>query len=118
MRKALPFPTPGSRTMQVRAIEFQENFRLVTLEAARQQSVINRGASEGSSQAAGPTADQRLMDLQRPVPSAESEPDRIIGGEGRSTGRQQNTGRRAEEDQEEATDDRGLPQGKSIDLFA
>ena len=106
--------------MQIRAVEFQENFRLVTLEAARQQSVVNRSPAEATLQAAGTAADQRLQDLQRPGESSEPESGRMIHeGERRSsTNRQQNSENRAEDDSDETTSDRSLPQGKTIDLFA
>lgn len=105
--------------MQVRAIEFQENFRLVTLEAARQQSVINREGVESAMRAAGVAAEQRLQDLHRPIAAAEpSSGRRIEEGESRSTGRHWDSEPGSDEDKEEAASERSLPQGKSIDLFA
>ena len=105
--------------MQVRAIEFQENFRLVTLEAARQLSVINREGMEGALRAAGVAAEQRLQDLHRPIPTDEPQSGRRIEeGESRAAGRHRDSEPRTEEDEEEAASEQSLPQGKSIDLFA
>ena len=106
--------------MQVRAIEFQENFRLVTLEAARQQSVLNREPAQAAIQAAGTVAEQRLQDLHRPLPADESEQTKpITSEEERSPGRQLDSGQHGGDQSEESADDRRmLPQGKSIDLFA
>ena len=105
--------------MQVRAIEFQENFRLVTLEAARQQSVINREGMESALSAASVAAERRLQDLHRPIATSEPRSDRRIEeGESRSTGRHWDSQPGTDEDKEAAASEQSLPQGKSIDLFA
>jgi len=70
--------------------------------------------------AASTAAEKRLEDLHRPGESSESESGRMINeGESRSsTNRRQNSERRTGDDSDETTSDRGLPQGKTIDLFA
>lgn len=106
--------------MQVRAIEFQENFRLVTLEAARQQSVINREGSVAAEHAATSQVEQRTADLGRPNPTGDAEASRVIDEGDRKHGR---AGRRRddrEEAAEEETDQdaRGPSVGPSIDFLA
>ena len=109
--------------MQVRSVEFQENFRLVTLEASRQQSVLNREGSEWVQNAAATLSDERALQLERANPTTESEPERPID---------ENAGQRSErrsnrplpeeasdqESEETAGSERGLPTGRSIDLLA
>ena len=106
--------------MQVRSVEFQENFRLVTLEASRQQSVLNRGAADIAQNAARILAEQRLQELGRPNPETEAESTRMVdGGQGNGAERRRSRSENAGEDQENRGSlDRGLPRGKVIDLFA
>lgn len=106
--------------MQVRSVEFQENFRLVTLEASRQQSVLNREGDDITQQAASSVAEQRTVDLERPNPATESDAPRPVEEEG-----QQQAGSRREggadneaNDEQQSADQRGLPQGRSIDILA
>lgn len=106
--------------MQVRSVEFQENFRLVTLEASRQQSVLNRDAVDIAQKAAETLAEQRLLDLGRPTPDTELESTRVVReGQGNGADRRRNRSENENEDQERGeSPERGLPQGKVIDLFA
>ena len=106
--------------MLVRSIEFQENFRLVTLEAARQQSVLNRDAIDTAQNEARILAEQRLVDLARATPDTETGSSRVVDGGGGNTAnrdrrRSENSG---EEQENSASLNKGLPQGKTIDLFA
>ena len=106
--------------MLVRSVEFQENFRLVTLEASRQQSVLNRGAVEIAQNAARILAEQRLQELGRPNSYTEAESTRVVdGGQGNGAGRRRSRSENAGDDQGNSGSlDRGLPQGKVIDLLA
>ena len=106
--------------MQVRSVEFQENFRLVTLEASRQLSVLNRDAIDIAQKAAETLAEQRLQDLGRLNPEAESESTGVVReGQGKGTGRRRDRSENEAEDPENGgSPERGLPQGKVIDLFA
>ena len=106
--------------MQVRSVEFQENFRLVTLEASRQQSVLNREGDDAVQQAASSVAEQRTVELERPMPTAESDARRPVDEEGQhqagTRGERHSDGEKSEDQQHGET--RGLPQGRSIDLLA
>ena len=106
--------------MQVRTVEFQENFRLVTLEASRQLSVLNRDAIDIAQKAAETLAEQRLQDLGRLSPETESESTGVVKeGQGNGAGRRRNRSENEGEDPENGgSPERGLPQGKVIDLFA
>ena len=109
--------------MQVRSVEFQENFRLVTLEASRQQSVLNREGSEGIQNAAAALSDERALQLERPNPTPDSEPERLIDEKaGQRSERRSNRPLLEEasdqESEETAGPERGLLTGQSIDLLA
>lgn len=103
--------------MQVRSIEFQENFRLVTLEAARQQSVLIRDGQESVLAAAGTLAEQRAQGLERPNPTTETEAGRVVDEESRQPADRRNRERRTREEANPQNDGdrRG---GSSIDLIA
>jgi len=106
--------------MLVRSVEFQENFRLVTLEASRQQSVLNREATVASESASSALVEQRSLDQTRPIPSEESESSRVIDSEARQESRPQGQRSGQNDDQPEQAEsaERGLPTGNSIDLLA
>jgi len=105
--------------MQVRAIEFQENFRLVTLEASRLQSVLQRDGVEVAQQAANALSAERLHNLERPKPTDETKHSRPVReSESRSEGRQQSAEKRSSGDGEDAPSGDRPTQGSGIDLFA
>ena len=106
--------------MQVRAIEFQENFRLVTLEASRQQSVLNRGATVANEGASAALVSQRALNLDRPNPAEESEASRVVdeGVGRRPRSRERRPDRRGEQPAAPPTQDSAQPRGRSIDLLA
>jgi hypothetical protein len=64
--------------MQVRPIEFQESFARVPVEQARQQHVLQREPDLGRDQVARAAADERLLELSRPVPVAEPDADSVV----------------------------------------
>jgi hypothetical protein len=105
--------------MQVRAIEFQENFRLVTFEASRLQSVLQRDAVEVTQKAASALSAERLHNLERPNPTDQSEHSRHVSeSESRSKERQQSTEKRSSEEGDDTPSEDRQPQGSGIDLFA
>jgi len=59
--------------MQVRAIEFQENFARVPVEGARQQSLMLREPEMAQQQAAQVGVDEQALNLSRPRPTPETE---------------------------------------------
>ena len=59
--------------MQVRSIEFQENFGRVTVEGARQQNLLQREPEVGQHQAARMAADEQVLNLNRPTPATPTE---------------------------------------------
>ena len=61
--------------MQVRPIEFQESFARVPVEQARQQHVTQREPDLGQDQVACAAADERLLELSRPVQTMEADAD-------------------------------------------
>ena len=59
--------------MQVRSIEFQENFGRVPVEASRQQHVLQREPELARAQVAREATEEQTLDLSRPVPTTETE---------------------------------------------
>ena len=59
--------------MQVRPVEFQENFRKVALEGARQQSVLQKEPEVAQQQAAQAAANEQALAGSRPNPTTETE---------------------------------------------
>ena len=59
--------------MQVRSIEFQENFGRVTVEGARQQNLLQREPEVGQHHAAQMAADEQVLNLNRPTPATPTE---------------------------------------------
>ena len=113
------FPPQGYTVMQVRAIEFQENFRLVTLEASRLQSVLLRNGVETTLKAAGALSAERLHDLERPNPTDETEHSRPVReSERRSEERQQSAENRSSGGGEGPPNAERPTPGSGIDLFA
>ena len=55
--------------MQVRPIEFQENFARVTVEGARQQNLVQREPELAQHQMAQVAADAQALDMSRPMPT-------------------------------------------------
>ena len=106
--------------MQVRAVEFQESFRKVTLEGARQQNVVQRGPEVAQQQAAQAAANEQVLNASRPNPTTETE-DTIIDPDSRrppeSGSRRSQEGRSEDEDGE--LEDRDWERhGGRIDLTA
>lgn len=64
--------------MQVRPIEFQESFARVPVEQARQQHVMQREPDLGRDQVARAAADERLLELSRPVQITEADAESAI----------------------------------------
>ena len=58
--------------MQVRAIEFQENFARVPVEGARQQSILQRGPELVQPQISHAGANEQVLNLSRPCPTSET----------------------------------------------
>ena len=59
--------------MQVRAIEFQENFARVPVEGARQQSLLQREPELAQQHMAQTGASEQALNLSRPRPTPETE---------------------------------------------
>ena len=59
--------------MQVRPIEFQENFARVPVEMARQQHVLQHEPELAQRQVARLAAQEHLLNLSRPVPTTPTE---------------------------------------------
>lgn len=59
--------------MQVRTIEFQENFGRVPVEASRQQHLLQREPELARAKVAQEATDEQTLDLSRPVPTTETE---------------------------------------------
>lgn len=108
--------------MQVRSIEFQENFRSVTVEASRQQNVVQREADAAQHRAAAAGVEDQALNLSRPRPATETE-GRIVdpdaGGESTDRGRSRRQGRPAsDESNQESGNSPGLPKGSVVDITA
>ena len=113
--------------MQVRAIEFQENFRLVSIEGARQQSLLLRAPDLGQQQMVRMVADEQVLSLNRPNPSTQTEgniidpntrrfPERRSGperGSGAASG-----GPRPDSEEEEGQDRPAGATGRRVDVVA
>ncbi len=107
--------------MQVRPIEFQENFARVPVEGARQQSLLQREPELAQQHAAQLSANEQVLNLTRPRPTTETEgtivdPDgeRFPGRRFGSTSRNRRTGNApTEEERRPGTD--GVS-GTRIDL--
>ncbi|MDA0748387.1 MAG: hypothetical protein O2954_17860 [bacterium] len=78
--------------MQVRAIEFQENFARVPVEGARQQSLLMREPELARQQVARVAANEQLLNLSRPTPMAETEGAIVEPDDRRTTERRSNRG--------------------------
>ncbi len=107
--------------MQVRTIEFQENFRLVTLEATRQQSLLNRDPVIATQNAAGTLAAQRTQDLGRVLPREESDSPQVVEehqADGGNLRRQRQSDQGSKGQPEDGSSKTGLPKGKRIDQLA
>ena len=106
--------------MQVRAVEFQENFRLVTLEASRQHNLLIRDGADSAQGAASSLAIQRAEDTSRPLPSDRMDPNRKIEEQNTRDQGAQRRGRGTNSGNEESPDP-GLQDAPSlggIDLLA
>ena len=105
--------------MQVRAVEFQENFRLVTLEASRQQSIVNREAAEAGHSGSSTLAQQRALDMERAVPTTEPKQDRPISDQEEDQGPESRRRRASqwERNSDESKSDRPESGGAGIDLL-
>ena len=106
--------------MQVRAVEFQENFRKVTVEGARQQSVLQREPEIAQQQSAQAASNEQVLNASRPNPTTETEgtiidPDSRKPPEG--SPRRSQGGRSEDEDGEREDRDQGRPGGR-IDFVA
>ena len=64
--------------MQVRSVEFQESFARLPVEQARQQHVIQREPDLGKDQVSRAAADERLLELSRPVQTTETDADSAV----------------------------------------
>lgn len=107
--------------MQVRAIEFQENFRSVTIEASRQHNLLLREAEAGQQQASTAVSQEQALNLTRPRPTAETEDGRIVDAdEERDRNRSANSRRRRQPEKAEDAAQTSLPQprGTHVDLTA
>lgn len=107
--------------MQVRAIEFQENFRSVTIEASRQHNLLLREAEAGQQQASTAVSQEQTLNLTRPRPTAGTEEGRIVDAEEeRNRNRSSNSRRRRhlEEDEDAAQTFLPQPRGTHVDLTA
>ena len=109
--------------MQVRPVEFQESFARVPVEQARQQHVLQREPDLGQDQVARTAADERLLELSRPVQVAEPDAKSAVVDPERSQNpeqRPQNDGRDRQSD--ESPDRERRPtndsQGTRIDVIA
>ena len=108
--------------MQVRPIEFQESFVRVPVEQARQQHVIQREPDLGQDQVARVAADERLLELSRPMPVSEPHADSAIVDAERQEGTEQRPQNNQREPQDEEQPDsearaRDDDQGTRIDLI-
>ena len=109
--------------MQVRAIEFQENFRLVSIEGARQQSLLLRAPDLGQQQMVRMVADEQVLSLNRPNPSTQTEGNIIDPNTRRFPERRSGaaSGGRRPEPVEEEGEDRDRPTGatgRRVDVVA
>ena len=59
--------------MQVRMMEFQENFGRIPLEGARQQSLMQRAPQLAQQAAAQVGSDEQILNLNRPRPTSQPE---------------------------------------------
>ena len=108
--------------MQVRPIEFQESFARVPVEQARQQHVLQREPDLGRDQVARAAADERLLELSRPVPTTEPDADSAVV----NPERERELQRRSQDRERESSDQQSEPdqrpasrsQGTQIDLIA
>jgi|GEM_PF-1500864 hypothetical protein len=80
--------------MQVRAIEFQENFARVPVEGARQQSLLQRGPELAQQQMSQTGASEQALNLSRPRPATETENAIVDPEQEGSTGHALRTSRR------------------------
>jgi hypothetical protein len=80
--------------MQVRAIEFQENFARVPVEGARQQSILQRAPQLAQQEMAHAGANEQVLNLGRPRPTSETENVIVDPDEERSPKRGSGGGRR------------------------
>ena len=109
--------------MQVRAIEFQENFARVPVEGARQQSLMQRGPDMAQQQAAQVGADEQALNLSRARPTPQAEGN-IVDPEARGfverqpRGPLRNRASRAPEGSREAHRGRDGISGTRIDVVA
>ena len=107
--------------MQVRNIEFQENFRSVTVEASRQQNVLLREADVAQQQAATAGIDEQALNLSRARPASEAEGRTVDpeAGRGREGSPRGQTGTSNEEQNSSDTQaSPGRPRGSIVDLTA
>ena len=108
--------------MQVRSIEFQENFRSVTVEASRQQNVVQREADAAQQQAATAGVEEQALNLSRPRPTTEPE-GRIVDPDarGESAAHREGTNSQAGKSEEEPSESQaspGRPRGSIVDITA
>ncbi len=107
--------------MQVRPIEFQENFARVTVEGARQQNLLQREPELAQHQMAQVAADAQALDMSRPVPTSPPEGKIVDPDSRRFPERRPGSGRggRQPEETQPEEDPRTGPEGVSgtrIDL--
>ncbi|MDP6775669.1 MAG: hypothetical protein QGI83_02770 [Candidatus Latescibacteria bacterium] len=107
--------------MQVRTIEFQENFGRVTVEGARQQNVLQREPELARLQMAQVAADEQVRVLRRPNATTETE-GTIVDPEARRPPGRRLVGPRPDRDSEEEETTRrrrrGETAGTQIDVVA
>ena len=109
--------------MQVRTIEFQENFGRVPVEASRQQNLLQREPELAQAQMAQEATDEQALDLSRPVPTTETE-GQIVDPEGermqerRSGPRRSRAGSDTSSGSEKEVSDPSGVVGTRIDLLA
>ncbi len=107
--------------MQVRPIEFQENFARVPVEGARQQSLLQREPELAQQHAAQASANEQVLNLTRPRPTTETEGTIVDPDSQRFPGRRFGRiprNRRSEEElpEEERRDGTDGVSGARIDL--
>ena len=91
--------------MQVRSIEFQENFARVPVEGARQQSLLQREPLIAQQQAGEVLADQHVLEMSRPRPTTETEGTVVNPDSERAARRRARSDRRAGNTEEQPAEE-------------
>ena len=107
--------------MQVRPIEFQENFGRVTVEGARQQNLLQREPALAQQHMAQIASDEQAQVLRRPNATTETEGTIVDPDERRPPGRRPVGPPRNRDSAEEETarrSRRGNTAGTRIDVVA